>query len=62
MTTKLFEEASVLNSGIDAYFITIIPKVKDLINLTEYRPINIIGCVSKIISKMLVERLKVLID
>ena len=39
-------------------FITLVPKSEAPIDLTEYRPINLIGVVSKLISKVLANRLK----
>lgn len=55
---KFFEQHKVLNSGSNTSFISLIPKSKDPLNLTEYRPINLIGCITKIISKCLASRLK----
>ncbi|KAJ0797670.1 putative RNA-directed DNA polymerase [Helianthus annuus] len=51
-----------INRGAGSSFITLIPKVKDPISLGDYRPINLIGTVSKILSKVLANRLKTVID
>ncbi|KAJ9536970.1 hypothetical protein OSB04_029703 [Centaurea solstitialis] len=39
-------------------FIALIPKAKDPLCLDDFRPIHLLGCVTKAISKMLAERLK----
>ncbi|XP_076957750.1 uncharacterized protein LOC143633313 [Bidens hawaiensis] len=44
--------------GVLASFIALIPKVKDPSSLGDFRPISLIGCINKIISKVLVCRLK----
>ncbi|KHN47625.1 hypothetical protein glysoja_036477, partial [Glycine soja] len=42
----------------NASFIALIPKVSDPQGLSDYRPISLIGCVYKIVSKLLAKRLK----
>ncbi|KAJ9564278.1 hypothetical protein OSB04_000244 [Centaurea solstitialis] len=59
---KYFEVHQKLNPGSNASFITLIPKLKDPLSLVDYRPINLIGCVNKVISKVLAERLKDVLD
>ena len=44
--------------GNNASFLTLIPKVRDPQNLNDYRPISLIGCIYKIVSKILTRRLK----
>lgn len=41
-------------------FISLLPKVKDPLSLNEYRPINLIGCVYKILAKALSSRHKMM--
>ncbi|KAJ9557688.1 hypothetical protein OSB04_012302 [Centaurea solstitialis] len=48
--------------GSNSSFITFVPKVNDPLSLSDYRPINLIGCISKVISKVLEERLKQVMD
>lgn len=55
---KEFEETGTLPRGCDTTFVTLIPKVKDPLTLSDYRPISLLGCQYKILSKILVERLK----
>ena len=44
--------------GTNASFITLIPKLLELQNLNQYRPISLIGCIYKIVAKVLARRLK----
>ncbi|KAJ9544963.1 hypothetical protein OSB04_024670 [Centaurea solstitialis] len=55
---KCFETNRLIIPGSNSSFISLIPKVSDPLTLDDYRPINLIGCVNKIISKVLAERLK----
>ncbi|KAJ9564376.1 hypothetical protein OSB04_000342 [Centaurea solstitialis] len=55
---KFFEINKRINPGSNASFVTLVPKVRDPLSLADYRPINLIGCVSKVVSKVLAERLK----
>ena len=54
-----FHANRVFSRGTNASFIALIPKVKDPHHLNEYRPISLIGCVYKIVAKLLAHRLKV---
>jgi hypothetical protein len=51
-----------LPSSIFSYFITLIPKVKDPQFLGDFRPISLLGCVYKLVSKVLAARLAKVID
>ena len=58
---KILEEfyaTGTINSGCGSAFITLIPKVKSPVGLKDYRPITLIGMISKVISKILTNRLK----
>ena len=48
----------IFPKGSNAYFIALIPKVDDPQGLADYKPISLIGCVYKIVSKLLANRLK----
>lgn len=48
----------VFPKGSNASFIALIPKVLDPQNLSEYRPISLIGYMYKIMAKILARRLK----
>ncbi|MFS7889004.1 putative RNA-directed DNA polymerase [Helianthus anomalus] len=53
-----FHDTGIINSGCSSAFITLIPKVKSPMGLKDYRPITLIGVISKVISKILANRLK----
>ncbi|XP_022032694.1 uncharacterized protein LOC110933798 [Helianthus annuus] len=53
-----FHETGIINSGCGSAFITLIPKVKSPEGLKDYRPITLIGVISKVISKILANHLK----
>ncbi|KAJ0876108.1 putative RNA-directed DNA polymerase [Helianthus annuus] len=62
---KLFEEFYVnphLNRSCSSSFIALIPKTKDPLKPADYRPISLVGCINKVISKVLVNRLKQVIS
>ena len=46
------------SKGCNTSFITLVPKVKDPQNLHKFRPISLIGCLYKMVSKVLARRLK----
>jgi len=48
----------VIPKGCNASFITLIPKVADPQFLNDYRPISLIGCIYKIVSKVLANKMK----
>ncbi|GJU47055.1 putative RNA-directed DNA polymerase [Tanacetum coccineum] len=54
---KQFENHGSLSRGCNASFITLIPKKADPLELSDYRPISLIGSMYKILSKVLAARL-----
>ncbi|KAJ0693348.1 putative RNA-directed DNA polymerase [Helianthus annuus] len=54
-----FATPGSISRGVSSSFVTLIPKVNDPVNLGEYRPITLIGVISKVISKILANRIKV---
>ena len=48
---------AVFPKGLNSSFIALIPKIKDLQLISDFRPISLIGCVYKIIAKVLSNRL-----
>ncbi|KAI3794371.1 hypothetical protein L1987_37001 [Smallanthus sonchifolius] len=47
-----------LNCGSGSSFISLVPKVKDPVSLNNFRPINLVGVLSKTISKVLTNRMR----
>jgi hypothetical protein len=45
-----------------SYFVTLIPKVSSPSSLSEFRPISLLGCLYKIIAKVLAKRLAKVMD
>lgn len=58
---KFFEQYGLLGKGCNSSFITLAPKIKDPSVIGDYRPISLIGCLYKIITKTLASRLKTVI-
>lgn len=55
---KEFEGSGRMVKRANTTFITLIPKVSDPLTLSDYRPISLVGCQYKIITKLLAERMK----
>nr|KAJ0218278.1 hypothetical protein LSAT_V11C300150750 [Lactuca sativa] len=55
---KHFESYGCLSRGSNSSFITLIPKVKDPLALSDYCSISLIECIYKIIAKALSSRIK----
>lgn len=53
-----FNTHGVLPRGTNASFITSVPKIDEPLNLGDFRPISLVGCIYKILSKLLANRLK----
>ncbi|XP_021996297.1 uncharacterized protein LOC110893498 [Helianthus annuus] len=53
-----FHDVGRFSAGVGSSFITMIPKVGDPVELSDFRPINLIGIISKVVSKVLANRLK----
>lgn len=57
-----FYAGGSITAGCNSAFIALIPKVDDPLSVPDYRPISLIGCLNKIISKMLGNCLKEVVD
>ncbi|KAJ9555174.1 hypothetical protein OSB04_009788 [Centaurea solstitialis] len=55
---RQFEREGKFSDGCNPSFISLFPKVNDPLSLRDYRPISLIGCIYKIIAKLLTGRLK----
>lgn len=54
----LFNETGCIPKGCNASFIALVPKVRNPIQLDQYRPISLVGAIYKIIYKVLAGRIK----
>ncbi|XP_022014460.1 uncharacterized protein LOC110913952 [Helianthus annuus] len=57
-----FYNCGDISLGSGASFITLVPKVNDPVSLINYRPINLVGAISKVISKVLANRMRMVLD
>lgn len=56
-----FHQRGRLNKEVNATFLTLISKVPNPVEFRDCRPISLVGCVYKFLSKVLVNRLKVVL-
>lgn len=61
-TIRHFHEHQVFEKSLNATFVALIPKKTEAVELRDFRPISLIGGVYKIITKLLAERLKKVIN
>jgi len=54
----MFQESGSFSKGCNASFIALIPKVKNLVLIDYFRPISLVGALYKIITKVLLCRIK----
>ena len=62
LAIKEFKQTRKIDRGCNSLFIILVPKITDPNTLDDFRPISLICCLYKIISKVLFERLKAVID
>lgn len=55
---KEFHRRGRLNKAINATFLMLIPKMLHPLELRDYRPISLVDCVYKLLSRVLTNRLK----
>lgn len=55
---KKFHRNGHLSKGINSTFIALIPKVDNPQSMNEFRPIVLVGCLYKILAKILANRLR----
>ncbi|XP_077249006.1 uncharacterized protein LOC143888448 [Tasmannia lanceolata] len=58
---KEFHEGLHLDKGTGATFITLIPKKEGASKITDFRPISLIGCLYKVLAKVLADRIKLVL-
>ena len=62
---KIFEqffESGSFDKRLNASFIVFIPKCSSTLGLNEYRSISLVGCIYKILAKVLANRLRDVLD
>lgn len=59
---KKFMISRYLPRDLNTTWVTLIPKVKDVNDIDEFRPISMVGVVYKILSKLLTNRLKLVMN
>lgn len=57
-----FHRRERLNKKINATFVTLLPKVPYPVELKDFLPISLVGCVYKLLSKILANRLKTVLS
>ena len=55
---KNFFKSGTFDIRLNASFIALIPKCSSFSSLNEYRSINLVGCIYKLLSKVLANRLR----
>ena len=57
-----FHRHSVFERSLNASFLTLIPKKCNTVNIKDFRPISLVGSVYKLLSKLLANRLRAVLD
>ena len=57
-----FHWHSVFEQSLNASFLTLIPKKSNAVNILDFHPINLVGSVYKLLSKVLANRLRAVLD
>ena len=55
---EIFFESGFFDRRMNASFIALIPKRFSLSSLNKYKPISLVGCIYKLLSKVLANRLR----
>ena len=57
-----FHRSSEFEQSLNASFLSLIPKKNNALNIKDFRPISLVGNVYKLLSKVLANRLRQVID
>ena len=57
-----FHRHSVFERSMNASFLTLIPKKCNVVNIKDFRPISLVGSVYKLLSKVLANKLRAVLD
>ena len=61
-TFETFFESGSFGKRLNASFIALIPKRTSALGLNDYRPISLVGCIYKLLAKVLAIRLRAVLD
>ena len=59
---KHFHRYSVFEWSLNASFLSLIPKKTNAVSIKDFQPISLVGSVYKLLSKLLANRLRVVLD
>ena len=62
---KVVEDTRIIGRILTSFnlnFIALIPKVENLVSQNDFRPISLCKCIYKVVSKVIVKRLKVILS
>ena len=59
---KHFHRYLVFERSLNASFLSLIPKKSNAVNIKDFRPISLVGNVYKLLSKVLANRLREVLD
>ena len=57
-----FHQHSMFERSMNASFLTLIPKKRNVVNIKDFHPISLVGSVYNLLSKVLANRLRVVLD
>ena len=57
-----FHSHCKFEKSLNATFIALIPKKRDTLNIRDYRPISLVGSMYKLLSKVLANRIKMVLE
>ena len=57
-----FHRSAEFERSLNASFLSLIPKKNNALNIKDFRPINLVGSVYKLLSKVLANRLRRVMD
>ena len=59
---KHFHKYSAFEKSLNASFLSLVPKISNVVNIKDFRPISLVGSIYKLLSKVLANRLRVVLD
>ena len=57
-----FHRSSEFERSLNAYFLSLIPKKNNALNIKDFRPINLVSSLYKLLSKFLTNKLRLVLD